>query len=140
MTFKCSHIYPTPVSLSASPQTPKITNTRTHAIHVFILVTTATIITTFHRCDELDEEVKELSRTSQGLKQKMEEKTKQCTEKNDRINELENELSAIRLVYKIRDVDFERVREEARSRVREGRVKLEAMVDESQPSTNENTS
>ena len=101
----------------------------------------ATIITAFHRCDELDEEVKELSRTSQGLKQKMEEKTKQCTEKNDRINELENELSAIRLVYKIRDVDFDRIREEARSRAREGRVKLEAMADdESQPSTNENTS
>ena len=39
----------------------------------------------------------------------MEDKTKQCDDKNHRINELENELSAIRLVYKIKDADFERV-------------------------------
>jgi hypothetical protein len=58
----------------------------------------------------------------------MEEKTKQCGEKNDRINELENELSAIRLVYKIRDVDFAKIRAQARSRVKEGKIKIETLI------------
>ena len=77
--------------------------------------------------------MKELSRTSQGLKQKMEEKTRQCGEKNDRINELENELSAIRLVYKIRDIDFDKIRAQARRRVKEDVVKLESAPSDGTP-------
>ena len=67
----------------------------------------------------------------------MEEKTKQCGEKNDRINELENELSAIRLVYKIRDIDFDKIRAQARSRVKEGKIKIEAATSDDKPATNE---
>ena len=46
--------------------------------------------------------MKELSRTSETFKCKMEDQSKGISEKNERINELENEISAIRLVYKIK--------------------------------------
>ena len=68
----------------------------------------------------------------------MEEKTKQCQEKNDRINELENELSAIRLVYKIREIDFDKIRAQARGRAQEDKIKIETLADDDKPATTEN--